>query len=85
MPELLFSQSSVHVCCKIFPRQADYFEIKQDTLIILSARHVENSDSRGEKELRIRFTGQLLQVGKFSMLYTDALEACSAVSGVLIL
>jgi len=36
LSELLFSQSSTHIASDIFPKQIDYFKLKQETILFLS-------------------------------------------------
>lgn len=36
--DLLFSQGTTQICCNIYPKQSEYFKIRQDSILFISDR-----------------------------------------------
>lgn len=64
--ELLFSQSSTHFCSEHYPKQADYFNLREETLLFVSDKACPQVEcSKDGKKCKFVSVGNFSRDGEF--------------------
>lgn len=66
LSELLFSQSSAHICTENYPKQTEYFRLRQETVLFVSDKACPQMEhSRDGKKCMFVSVGNFSRQGEF--------------------